>query len=150
MTTKPILLIEDNEVDEVLTLRAIEMNHISNPVIVARDGEEAMNLLFKHGVGGLGAPVRPSVILLDLRLPKISGFDVLRSIRTNEDTKLFPVIIMTSSKEDRDVVEGYRLGANSYVRKPIKFEELVHAVNHLGMFWLLLNEHPDRDDQQTA
>lgn len=146
MTTRPILLVEDNEVDELLTLRAFNLNRISNPVVVARDGAEALTFLFEQGPEEFGpGPLRPTIVLLDLRLPKVSGFEVLRAIRASALVKLIPVVIMTSSKEDEDVVESYRLGANSYVRKPIKFDELVEAVNRLGMYWLLLNVHPDRD-----
>lgn len=141
MPNKAILLIEDNEVDELLTLRAIATNGIVNPVVVARDGEEALQILFGDDQT---RPLRPAVVILDLRLPKVSGFEVLQRLRASELTKLLPVVIMTSSKEDQDVVDGYRFGANSFVRKPVKFEELVKAINSLGMYWLLLNEHPDR------
>ena len=144
---KPILLVEDNDIDEMFALRAIAANNISNKVIVAHDGEEALHLLFGEGEYALpDGPLRPAVILLDLRLPKVSGLEVLRQIRANELTRLLPVVVMTSSKEDQDVVESYSLGANSYVRKPIKFDDLVSAISKLGMFWLLLNEHPDRNN----
>jgi two-component system response regulator len=137
MAQKPILLVEDNPDDEALTMRAFAKNNITNPIIVARDGVEALDCLFgKDGEEG----ITPQVILLDLKLPRIDGLDVLRRIRSDSRTSLFPVVILTSSKEERDVIEGYRLGANSYVRKPVDFDKFIDAARQLGLYWLLLNE----------
>ena len=141
MQLKSILLVEDNADDEALTLRALRKNKITNLVVVAHDGAEAVDYLF----GSPGeTPLRclPQLILLDLKLPKIDGLDVLRRIRAAERTKLLPVVILTSSREERDIVDGYRLGANSYVRKPVDFVQFTEAVHQLGLYWLLLNESP--------
>ena len=136
--TKSILLVEDNPDDEALTLRAFARNKIANDVLIARDGAEALALL--HG----GAPL-PQVVLLDLKLPKIDGLEVLRRLRADARTRLLPVVILTSSREDRDLVESYSLGANSYVRKPVDFTEFIEAIGHLGLYWLVLNNSaPDR------
>ncbi len=137
MNKNPILLIEDNPDDVELTLRALEKNHIANDVLIASDGADALDRLFKSV-----PPLVPSVVLLDLNLPLISGIEVLRRIRTDARTRLFPVVVLTSSNEDRDLVESYSLGANSYVRKPVSFPEFVEAMRHLGMYWLLVNECP--------
>ncbi len=141
---KIILLVEDNPDDETLTLRALRQNHISNEVIVAHDGVEALEYL--HGATPAGGDDRalPEVVLLDLKLPKVDGFEVLRRIRADERTKLLPVVILTSSDEDQDLVTSYRLGANSYVRKPVEFGEFATAVQQLGLYWLLINESPPR------
>lgn len=144
MNSKVILLVEDNPDDEVLTLRALKKANIQNEVVVARDGAEAMDFLF-GGVGGYaGRDMNdlPAVVLLDLKLPKIDGLELLKSIRSDERTKFMPVVILTSSKEDKDLLEGYRHGANSYVRKPVNFDEFVVATRDLGLYWLLLNEPP--------
>lgn len=134
---------EDNPDDEALTLRAFRKNNISNPVVVSRDGVEALDYLFATGPHQARDPKElPQVVLLDLKLPKVDGLEVLRRIRSDERTKLLPVVILTSSKEEQDMVEGYRLGANSYVRKPVDFEEFVEAARQLGLYWLLLNEVP--------
>jgi len=136
-----ILLVEDNPKDEALTLRALRKNNISNTVVVARDGAEAVDYLF----GTLNeAPARelPQLVLLDLKLPKIDGLDVLRRIRAEDRTRLLPVVILTSSREERDIIDGYSLGANSYVRKPVDFTQFTEAVRQLGLYWLLLNESP--------
>ena len=138
---KMILLVEDNPDDAKLTLRAFKRNNMLNPIVVARDGVEALDIL------GLGAkpaakPKLPAVVLLDLKLPKIDGMEVLRHIRANECTKLLPVVILTSSREEEDLSNGYRLGANSYIRKPVDFSGFLTAVQQLGMYWLLLNEPP--------
>jgi CheY-like chemotaxis protein len=137
-----ILLVEDNPDDELLTVRALRSNNVANEVIVAHDGEEAINLLL--GEPGAETPPlsRPSVILLDLKLPKIDGIGVLQRLRAEERTKLIPVVILTSSREEEDVINGYRSGANGYVRKPVDFVEFTEAVKTLGVFWLLLNEPP--------
>ncbi len=140
MKGKSILLVEDNPNDELLTLRALKKNNILNDVVVARDGEEALNSLF----GSAGKPPMdsPAVVLLDLKLPKIDGLEVLRQIRANDRTKFLPVVVLTSSKEESDLINGYKGGANSYVRKPINFEEFAEAVKSIGVYWLLLNEIP--------
>jgi two-component system response regulator len=134
-----ILLVEDNEDDIELTQRAFNKNHIINEVVVLRDGAEACEFLFGTGRGGRGLP---QVILLDLKLPKISGLEVLEKIRADEHTHLIPTVILTSSKQEEDLLEGYRLGVNSYVRKPVDFNEFVEAVRQVGLYWLVLNEAP--------
>lgn len=136
-----ILLVEDNPDDEALTLRALRKNNITNEVVVARDGAQALDYLFGTGESN-GRTVTPQVILLDLKLPKIDGLEVLRRIRSEQKTKLLPVVILTSSNEERDRMEGYGLGANSYVRKPVDFVQFTEAVRQLGLYWLLLNEKP--------
>jgi two-component system response regulator len=143
MEEKVILLIEDNEDDAELTLRALKKNHILNKVVVARDGIEALDYLFGTGsYAGRDAGVLPAVILLDLKLPKFDGFEVLRRIRADERTRLLPVVILTSSKEEQDRVNSYKNGANSYVRKPVDFNQFAEAIQHIGIYWLLLNEPP--------
>jgi two-component system response regulator len=145
MPGKIILLVEDNPDDEALTLRAFGKNKIKNEVVVARDGAEALDYLFATGIhDGRDVMDLPQVVLLDLKLPKVDGLEVLRRIRADERTRLLPVVILTSSKEERDVIEGYRLGANSYVHKPVNFDEFVDAARQLGLYWLLLNEPPPR------
>jgi two-component system response regulator len=145
MPQKFILLVEDNPDDEALTLRALHKNKLANGVVVARDGAEAVDFLFGTGAHA-GRDVRdlPEIVLLDLKLPKLDGFEVLRRIRGDDRTKMLPVVILTSSKEERDVVQGYRDGCNSYVRKPVNFDEFVEAARQLGLYWLLLNEGPPR------
>ena len=140
MSLKSILLVEDNRDDELLTLRALRKNNIGNEVVVARDGVEALEVLF--GADGREPAELPQLVLLDLKLPRIDGLEVLRRIRSEPRTKLLPVVILTSSKEERDLLEGYRSGANSYVRKPVDFEQFVEAARQLGLYWLLLNEQP--------
>lgn len=140
MSDMVILLVEDNPDDEALTLRALKKNNITNEVVVARDGAEALDYLL--GAGKNGQAVRPQVILLDLKLPKIDGLEVLRRIRADQRTKLLPVVILTSSNEERDRLQGYDIGANSYVRKPVDFVQFTEAVRQLGLYWLLLNEKP--------
>lgn len=133
---KPILLIEDNPDDAQLTLRALKKNNILNEVVLAHDGVEALDYLF-------GArEVDPQIVLLDLKLPRVDGLEVLRKIRANDRTKFLAVVVLTSSKEEQDIVESYSLGANAYVRKPVGFAEFNEAVKTLGLFWLLLNETP--------
>ncbi len=135
----PILLVEDNPDDADLTIRALQRNSIANEVIVARDGVEALEYL--HGAPGR-RPLEPQVVLLDLKLPRIDGIEVLRRMRADERTRLQPVIILTSSSEEADVVQGYSLGANSYVRKPVDFVQFTDAVRTLGLYWLVLNVKP--------
>lgn len=135
------MLVEDNPMDEELTLRAFQKSGIANPVVVARDGVEAVDYLFarqKHA--GRDASIMPQVILLDLKLPKMDGLEVLRALRSDDRTKLLPVVVMTSSREEQDLVRSYDLGANSYVRKPVDFAQFVEAVRQLGLYWLVLNE----------
>lgn len=136
-----ILLVEDNADDELLTLRALKKNNIANEVVVARDGVEALDFLFGEGTyAGRDPYDTPELILLDLKLPRIDGLEVLRRIRSDERTKLLPVVILTSSKEDQDIINGYSLGANSYTRKPVDFNQFMEAVRQLGLYWLVLNE----------
>ena len=143
MSGKIILLVEDNPDDEALTLRALKKNNILNEVIVARDGAEAMDYLFGIGkYAGRDLSNMPQVILLDLKLPKIDGMEVLRRIRADERTELLPVVILTSSKEERDLINGYKLGANSYIRKPVDFDQFREAVKQLKLYWLVINEPP--------
>jgi two-component system, response regulator len=143
MTENAILLVEDNPDDEALTLRALKKNNILNQVIVARDGSEALDYLFGTGqYAGRDASVIPQIVLLDLKLPKIDGMEVLRQLRADARTKLLPVVILTSSNEEMDRFNGYNLGANSYVRKPVDFTKFIEAVHQLGLYWLVLNERP--------
>ncbi len=143
MSKKSILLVEDNPDDELLTLRAFKLNKIHNPVVVTRDGQEAIEYLFGEGPHqGRDLSEKPTVVLLDLKLPKIDGLEVLKRIREDERTRMLPVVILTSSREDQDMVSGYRHGCNSYVRKPVNFEEFVEAARQLGLYWMLLNEAP--------
>ncbi len=136
-----ILLVEDNPRDEELTLRALKKSNILNTIVVARDGVEALDYLFARGAyAGREASAMPQVILLDLKLPKVDGLEVLRAIRDHEQTKLLPVVILTSSVEEQDLVRGYSLGANSYVRKPVDFVQFSDAVRQLGLYWLVMNE----------
>jgi two-component system, response regulator len=136
-----ILLIEDNPADEALTLRALKKANIANPVVVARDGVEAINYLLADDGNG-STRGHPQLILLDLKLPKLDGLEVLKRIRSDSRTQLLPVVILTTSVEDEDRLQGYRLGANSYVRKPVDFTEFAQAVIQLGLYWLVLNERP--------
>jgi two-component system, response regulator len=139
--SKPyILLVEDSADDIDLTKRAFEKNHIANEVVVVRDGAQAREFLFGDG----RRPHMPALILLDLSLPKIGGLELLELIRTNEETRLLPTVILTSSKQEEDLLEGYRRGVNSYVRKPVDFNEFVEAVRQVGLYWLVLNEPPPR------
>lgn len=137
---KMILLVEDDPDHELLTIRALRKSNIANDIRVARDGEEAVNMLF--GTGDDALKTGPQVVLLDLKLPKIDGLEVLRRIRENERTRMLPVVILTSSDEESDVVRSYKLGVNSYIRKPVNFTEFAEATRQLGMYWLVLNECP--------
>ena len=140
---KTILLVEDNPDDEALTLRALKRANVRNPVVVARDGVEALDYLFGTGAHtGRDTSDTPQVVLLDLKLPRLDGLEVLRRLRADARTKLLPVVILTSSTEDQDRIAGYELGANSYVRKPVDFSQFVDAVRQLGLYWLLLNQPP--------
>jgi two-component system response regulator len=150
MTIAPriILLVEDNRDDEELTLRALARNNIGNEVVVVRDGQEAVDWLEAAGPYASRDPnAVPALILLDLKLPKIDGLDVLRRLRANPRTAIVPVVILTSSKEERDRASGYLRGANSYVQKPVDFTAFVDAVRQLGMYWLVLNEPPPPPDR---
>ena len=143
MPQYPVLLVEDNSDDELLILRSLKTANLENEIVVARDGAEALDYLFAGGAYADRAQEQlPVVVLLDLKLPKIDGLEVLRRIRADERTKLLPVIVLTSSDEDKDVIDSYRLGANSYVQKPVKFDEFASAVQQLGLYWLLLNKIP--------
>lgn len=146
--SKIILLVEDNPDDEELTVRALRKNNVGNDIVVARDGAEALDYLNGTGTyAGRDPGVMPQLILLDLKLPKVDGLEVLRRLRAEERTRLLPVVILTSSNEQRDLAAGYRLGANSYVRKPVNFDEFMEAARQLGLYWLILNQPPPGDTQ---
>jgi CheY-like chemotaxis protein len=143
MSHKAILLVEDNPDDELLALRALKKTGVKNEVVVAHDGVEALDYLFASGPhSGRDPAVMPKLILLDLKLPKVNGLEVLRRLRSHERTRLLPVVILSSSREHQDMLDGYSLGANSYVRKPVNFEQFVMAVELLRRYWLVLNEDP--------
>lgn len=145
MNDTVILLVEDNPDDEALTVRALKKNKILNEVVVARDGVQALDYLFGQGPhAGRDTTETPQVVLLDLKLPKLDGLEVLRRLRADDRTRLLPVVILTSSNEDQDRINGYGLGANSYVRKPVDFDAFVTATAQLGLYWLVLNEPPPR------
>ena len=141
MANKKVLLVEDNPDDEALTMRALKRHNLGNSVDVVRDGAEALDYLFPGG-GTLAAEDIPAVVMLDLMLPKVNGLDVLKRIREEETTKLLPVVVLTSSDEQKDMIDSYKLGANSYVRKPVEFGEFADAVSQLGLYWILYNEPP--------
>jgi len=140
LTNRPILLVEDNASDVGLTQRAFEKKHLANPLVVAHDGQEALDYLF--GTDSRDAGTLPACILLDLKLPKVDGLTVLKAIKADERTRMIPVIVLTSSNESQDVKACYGLGTNSYIRKPVDFDAFVEAVSHLGLYWLVLNEPP--------
>jgi two-component system, response regulator len=145
MDRKVILLVEDNPDDEALTLRAFVKSNIANQVVVARDGVEALDFLFGTGAyAGRDLRVQPQVFMLDLKLPKLDGLEVLRRMRADDRTTLLPVVILTSSKEEQDIIQSYRLGANSYICKPVDFLQFIEAVRQLGLYWLVLNEAAPR------
>ncbi|MBI3561994.1 MAG: response regulator [Gammaproteobacteria bacterium] len=140
---KTILLVEDNPDDEELTRLALTRSNIANEIIVAHDGAEALDFLLATGIhAARNIRMMPSVMLLDLKLPKVGGIEVLQRIRADERTRLLPVVVLTSSKEEQDIVTSYRFGANSYIRKPVNFEQFIDAVRQLGLYWLLINESP--------
>lgn len=140
-----ILLVEDNPDDEVLTLRAFKKNNVANEIIVARDGQEALDFLFaEHGYAERDANLVPILILLDLKLPKIAGLEVLRQIRAREETRRIPVVVLTTSDEDQDLVSSYDLGANSFVRKPVDFNEFLESVKLISLYWVMVNQPPRR------
>ena len=143
MRDKTILLVEDNPDDELLTLRALKKNSVCNKVVVARDGAEALDYLCGEGAyAGRDTSDVPQLVLLDLKLPKVDGLEVLKRLRADERTRLLPVVILTSSREQQDLLDGYRHGANSYVRKPVDFAQFSRAVEQLELYWLVLNEFP--------
>lgn len=143
MTEKMILLVEDNPDDEALTIRALNKNKIANNLSIVRDGVEALDFLFCTGPYSNRDPHdMPEVVLLDLKLPKVDGLEVLRQVRADQRTRLLPVVILTSSKEEQDLIKSYSLGANSYIRKPVDFSQFVEATHQLEMYWLVLNEPP--------
>jgi CheY-like chemotaxis protein len=143
VSNKTILLVEDNPDDEALAIRALKRNHISNQIVVARDGVEALDYLFGNGVhAGRDLSIKPTVILLDLKLPRIDGIEVLRRLREDDRTKLLPVVVLTTSSEEQDMLDSYSLGCNSYIRKPVDFIQFSEAIRQLGMYWLLMNEPP--------
>ena len=145
MSQKMILLVEDNADDEALTLRALNKNKVANRIIVVRDGAEALDFLFCRGTYADRDPHDlPQITLLDLKLPKVDGLEVLRQVRANPHTQLLPIVILTSSREEQDMIKAYTNGANSYVRKPVDFNEFVEAIGRLGLYWLILNEAPPR------
>jgi two-component system, response regulator len=143
MNEVEILLVEDSPTDAELTLRVLKKNHLANQVVHVRDGEEALDFLFARGAfAGRNIELRPRVILLDLKLPKIDGLEVLKTIKTDALTRTIPVVVLTSSKEETDMVASYAMGVNSYIVKPVDFDRFVEAVSHLGLYWLLLNQLP--------
>jgi CheY-like chemotaxis protein len=140
---KIILLVEDNPDDEALAIRALKRNHISNEIVVAHDGVEALDFMFGTGMYvGRNISIKPTVILLDLKLPRIDGIEVLRRLREDDRTKLVPVVVLTTSSEEQDMLDSYSLGCNSYIRKPVDFIQFSEAIRQLGMYWLLMNEPP--------
>ncbi|WP_291995496.1 response regulator [Candidatus Accumulibacter sp. ACC003] len=140
---KTILLVEDNPDDVKLTLRAFKRNNVANPIVVARDGVEALDYLFARGAyAGRRGKALPALILLDLKLPRLDGLAVLKAVRAEELTRLIPLVVLTSSKEEQDMVQSYTLGANSYVRKPVNFSEFLEAARVLGIYWLMINQAP--------
>lgn len=143
MNTRPILLAEDNPDDQELALRAFKKSNLSNEIILVKDGVEALDYIFGTGAyAGAEPPPLPAVALLDLKMPRKDGLDVLKEIREHERTRFLPVVLLTSSKEEQDIIRSYQLGVNSYVRKPVDFNEFLKAVQNLGLYWLILNEVP--------
>jgi CheY-like chemotaxis protein len=143
MTDKVILLVEDNPDDEALAIRALKRHHVGNDIVVAHDGVEALDYLFGTGhFEGRDINVKPSVVLLDLKLPRVDGLEVLRRVREDDRTRLLPVVVLTTSNEEQDLLDSYSLGCNSYIRKPVDFIQFSEAIRQLGMYWLLMNEAP--------
>jgi CheY-like chemotaxis protein len=148
MEEKIILLVEDNPDDEALTLRALKQSKLANEIVITRDGTEALDFLFGTGAyAGRDVTSTPGVVLLDLKLPKLSGLEVLQQMRADPRTRLTPVVVLTSSSEDEDMMKSYELGANSYVRKPVVFGKFADAVSQLGLYWMLLNQPPPRPER---
>ena len=146
---KRILLVEDSVRDVELTLAALEEHHLANEVLVLRDGAEALDYLHQRGSFSARAPGNPAVIMLDIKMPKIDGLEVLRSIKSDENFKMIPVVMLTSSREEKDLIESYRLGVNAYVVKPVDFDKFVKAVSQLGLFWAVINETPPGSLRKT-
>jgi CheY-like chemotaxis protein len=143
MSDKVILLVEDNPDDEALAIRALKRHHVGNTIVVAHDGVEALDYLFGTGLyAGRDISLKPSVVLLDLKLPRVDGLEVLRRVREDDRTKLLPVVVLTTSSEEQDLLDSYSLGCNSYIRKPVDFIQFSEAIRQLGMYWLLMNEAP--------
>jgi len=142
ISTQTILLVEDNADDVELTLHALKRNNILNPIDVVRDGQEALDYLFLSGKYAGAGHATPALILLDLKLPKIDGLEVLKKLKADQKLKHVPVVVLTSSREEKDLIESYNLGVNSYIRKPVDFEQFVETVRYIGYYWLLLNEPP--------
>jgi CheY-like chemotaxis protein len=140
---KVILLVEDNPDDEALAIRALKRHHVGNEIVVAHDGVEALEYLFGTGAyEGRDVNLKPSVVLLDLKLPRVDGLEVLRRVREDDRTRLLPVVVLTTSSEEQDLLDSYSLGCNSYIRKPVDFIQFSEAIRQLGMYWLLMNEAP--------
>lgn len=137
-----ILLVEDNEADAEMTMRALQRQHLANNLVWVKDGAEALDFLFRRGAYGSRAGIVPKLVLLDLKMPKVDGIEVLRQIKANEETKAIPVVMLTSSAEERDIIASYSLGVNSYIVKPVNFERFADAIQQLGIYWLLLNHPP--------
>lgn len=147
---KILLLVEDNPDDELLIRRALGKHNILNEIVVAHDGVEALEYLFGEGMfEGRDTSIMPQVILLDLKLPRMDGLEVLRRLRADQRTRLLPIVVLTSSDEEKDVIETYKLGANSYVRKPVDFVQFANAMQHLGLYWLILNQFPNTSEENT-
>jgi CheY-like chemotaxis protein len=142
MESKKVLLAEDSANDVELTLAALEEHHLANEVVVVRDGAEALDYLYRRGSFAARPAQRPVLILLDLKMPKVDGIEVLRQVKSDPTLKTIPIVVLTSSREEQDIIEGYRLGVNAYVVKPVGFEKFVEVVKHLSLFWLLINEPP--------
>jgi CheY-like chemotaxis protein len=143
MSEKVILLVEDNPDDEALAIRALKRHHVGNDIVVAHDGVEALEYLFGTGsYEGRDVSLKPSVVLLDLKLPRVDGLEVLRRLREDDRTKLLPVVVLTTSSEEQDLLDSYSLGCNSYIRKPVDFIQFSEAIRQLGMYWLLMNQPP--------